>query len=153
MSPIIDPASLERLWYSQGNTHGQHDPDFIGDNRIIVFNNSMDEYADPKENPVNFSSIKMFDFTSQQWSVAYNAAAVNGYTEHSGEVAFGLDGSMLINLTAQGRYLEVSNSGEVISEFINMRDEKSVYWTKSAQYLTNKQFEIARDVTCQSESF
>jgi hypothetical protein len=149
---VVDPETLRILWYSHGNTQGQHDPDFVGENRIIVFNNSLSENVDPPEHPLNFSSIKAYDFSRASWSELYNAAAVNGYTAHSGEVESGLDGRLLVTLTAQGRYLEVSSSGELLSEFINTRDSDSVYWTKSAQYLTDSQFEIARSITCQSES-
>lgn len=147
---IFDPETLEILWYSQGHTQGQHDPEFIGDNKIIVFDNAIDKNSADPAARANFTSIKQYDFSTSEWSVVWNGADVDGYTAHSGEVAISDDGSLLINLTLQGRYVEVSPDGEIVMDLINVADDGNVYWTKHAQYLTPSQFEIARSTSCKN---
>jgi hypothetical protein len=146
---VVDPSNLDVLWYSQGNTQAQHDAEFIGNNQMIVFNNSFDGNNPEADHPSNFSSIRMFDFSAREWSEIYNAKPANGFSKTSGEIDFGTDGELMLNLTLQGRYLEVSRTGNVLSEFVNVRDAESIYWTKHAQYLTDQQFQIAKDLSCQ----
>lgn len=145
---IVDPQTLKILWHAQGHTQAQHDPEFAGNGRILVFNNGLASNTAQPADAANFSSVRQYDFGSGEWSEPYNAAGVKGFTGHSGELDFGADGSLLLNLTAQGRYLEVSPAGEVLSEFINVRNDGQVYWTKHAQYLTEAQLDIARSLTC-----
>jgi hypothetical protein len=145
---VVDPRTLEILWYSQGHTQGQHDPEFAGRGRVLVFNNGLSTNSPDPDSPLNFSSVRLLDFARQQWSEVYNARDVKGYSSHSGELDFTSDGTLMLNLTTQGRYLEVSPGGEVLSEFVNVRGADEVYWTKHAQYLSAKQLEIARSISC-----
>ena len=145
---IVDPETLEIVWHTQGHTQGQHDPDFIGDNKIVAFNNSFQDNSILPDDPTNFSSIREFVVGTDEWSTLYSTAAIEGYTSHSGEIDTGPDGQMLLTLTDQGRYAEVSSSGELLAEFINTIDNESVYWVKSAQYLSNDQFNAIRGKSC-----
>lgn len=147
---IVHPQTLQILWHSQGYTEGQHDPEFVGGGRILVFNNGLATNSAVPDSPANFSSIRSYDFAQRQWSEVYNAAPAHGFSGHSGELDIAADGTLLLDLTVQGRYLEVSPAGEVLSDFINVRDKDHVYWTKHAQYLTPAQFEIARTISCAS---
>lgn len=144
---IIDPETLEILWFSHGYTQGQHDPEFIGNNKIIVFDNALDYNSDDPSSPLNFSSIKEFNFSDNQWRTLWNGANVSGFTGFAGEVDF-TDEALLINLTEQGRYLEVSLAAELLSEFVNIGSDENVYWTKHAQYISDEQLEIAKSISC-----
>jgi hypothetical protein len=147
---VVDPQTLQILWHSQGHTEGQHDPEFDGNGRVLVFNNGLSTHSTVADSPVNFSSIRSYDFAQRQWSELYNAAGAQGFTGHSGEMDFAPDGTLMLELTVQGRYLEVSPSGEVLSEFVNLKDEDHVYWTRHAEYLAPELFEKARTVSCGS---
>ena len=46
---------------------------------------------------------------------------------------FTADGYLLLSLTGQGRYVEIGPDGELLSEFVNIRDDTHIYWTKHAQ--------------------
>lgn len=150
MIAIVDPETLQILWYSHGHTQGQHDPEFIGDNKILIFDNRRDTNLDDPTDPANFSEIRQYDFSTDAWSVIWNGADVSGYTKHSGELDFRDDGTLLVDLTVQGRYLEVAPDGRVLMDLVNVGDEGSVYWAKHAQYLTPEQYEIARSTSCDS---
>lgn len=145
---VIDPASLRILWHSQGYTEGQHDPEFDGEGGVLVFNNGLSTNAADAGSPANFSSIRRHDFASGQWSEIYNAVAARGFTGHSGKMDVAPDGTLMMELTVQGRYLEVSPQGAVLSEFINLKDKDHVYWTRHAEYLTQEQFDKARNLSC-----
>ena len=147
---VVHPQTLQILWHSQGHTEGQHDPEFDGTGRVLVFNNGMATNSTDPLSPANFSSIRSYDFARDQWAELYNAAGAKGFTGHSGEMDFAADGTLLMEMTVQGRYLEVSASGAVLSDFINLRDKNSVYWTKHAEYLTAEQFEKVRSLSCAS---
>ena len=145
---VVHPITLEILWHGQGFTQGQHDPEFSGDNQILIFNNSLSKNSDDPNSPLNYSTIKKVDLDNQSWSDAYNAVDVKGYTGHGGELDFTPDGALLMNLTAQGRYLEIGSDGSIVSEFINVKDDKKAFWTKHAEYLTPDQFKIASEISC-----
>lgn len=145
---IVDPATLRILWYSHGHTQVQHDPDFIGGNRIAVFNNSYARNTPNPSDPRNFSSIRVYDFGTGEWTEVYNGQPARAYTVFSGAVDRAANGDRMLILTNQGRYLEVSPDGEVLADFVNVRDEDSIYWTKHAQYLTDAQFRIASELSC-----
>lgn len=137
---IMDPETLEIIWYSHGNTQVQHDPEFIGDNKIAVFNNSNDENHPDKTHPSNYTNIKTYDFNTQKWQTLYNAKLINGYTEHSGNFYVSKNGSLALNLNLQGRLVELDPNEEVLFEFISYKDDNSVFWMKDAQYLSQSAY-------------
>jgi hypothetical protein len=145
---LVDPATLRILWHSQGYTEGQHDPEFDGNGRVLVFNNGLSTNSTTPDSPANFSSIRRYDFASNQWSEIYNAVKVKGFTGHSGEMDVAPDGTLMMEMTVQGRYVEVSPQGELLSEFINLKDKDHVYWTRHAEYLTQEQFDKVRSLSC-----
>jgi len=151
---IVHPETLKILWYVHGKTQVQHDPKFVGDNKILVFNNGYNKNVENTKamshgsNSANYTSIKEYNLDTQQWSVKFNAESYDGYTFHSGNFDVSLQDNLLLNLALQGRFLEVNSDGELVSELINKRDATSVYWTKHAQYLSTSQFETVRKLTC-----
>ena len=73
---------------------------------------------------------------------------INGYTSHSGSFDFSKDGSLALELTLQGRIVEVNATGEPVFEYISYRDEKSVYWQRGAQYLTQDAYNEIINAKC-----
>ncbi|MEM9169792.1 MAG: arylsulfotransferase family protein [Pseudomonadota bacterium] len=147
---VIHPETLEILWHSQGHTEGQHDPEFVGDNRILVFNNALDKNVEDAQSPRNFSSVREVNVSTGAWRDVYNAVDAKGFTPHSGEIDFTPNGGLIMTLTKQGRYLEVSPDGDVLTDFINANADGGVYWTKHAQYLSPKQLETVSELSCEN---
>ena len=146
---VFDPHTLEILWYEQGGTQVQHDPKFVGNNQIYVFNNGFDgNIPDHEGNPGNFTSIRSYDLGTGLWSELYNASGIKGFTSHSGNFDVSDHGNLLLNLAAQGRYSEIKPTGELIWELINKSNHKTVYWTKHAQYLDSKQLNYLENIKC-----
>ncbi len=145
---IMDPETLEIVWFTHGNTQVQHDPKFIGNNKIAVFNNSYNGNHPNPSDPSNYSSIKIYDFNTQKWTTLYNAKLINGYTEHSGNFDVSENNSLALNLTLQGRIVEIGNAGEPLFEFISFRDENSVFWSKEAQYISQSAYDTITSTQC-----
>jgi hypothetical protein len=146
---IIDPKTLKIVWYSQGHIQYQHDPKFIGDNKIAVFNNSFNLNNPNTNDPSNFTSIKIYDFTTQEWQTRYNAQPINGFTIHSGNFDISKNDSLALNLAVQGRIVELNPKGEVLFEFVSVGDDnKSVYWLKHAQYISQSAYEALISSQC-----
>lgn len=145
---IVDPKTLEINWFSHGNTQVQHDPRFIGNNMIAVFNNAFDKNHSKLQDPSNYSSIKVYDFTNKEWTTLYNMKPINGYTAHSGRFDISNDGSMAFELTLQGRVVEINPDHEPFFEFISYRDQNSVYWQKGIQYLSESAYESLISKQC-----
>ena len=145
---IFDPETLKIVWFSHGNTQVQHDPRFIGDNKIAVFNNSYNGNHPDTTDPSNYSSIKAYDFKTKKWQTYYNAKPIKGYTGHSGNFDISQNGELAINLTAQGRLVELSPNGEPLFEFVSVNDDHSVFWFKEAQYLTQSAYDALISTQC-----
>lgn len=145
---IMNPETLKIIWFSHGYTQGQHDPKFIGDNKIAVFNNSYNNNHPNPSDPSNFTSIKTFDFKTQEWRTLYNAKSINGYTEHSGSFDVSKNGSLAINLQLQGRLVELDSEREPLFEFISVKDEHSVFWLKEARYISQSAYHAILSTQC-----
>ncbi len=145
---VVHPDTLAILWYASGRTQVQHGPLFIGQNRMLVFNNSFDGNDPAAGASANFSSLRSYDFGSAQWHEPINAHAQKGYTFHSGKVEYASDGMAVMELTLQGRFLEFDSAGRVNFELVNAKDKDSAYWALQAQYLSLDQLEMLRDTKC-----
>lgn len=148
---ILDPKSLEISWFSHGYTQMQHDPDFIGDNKIVVFNNQFSGNKVSLRDKSNFLAISEHDFSTNKWQQTYNAEKEGGYTRFGGSLDVGRSGDIVIAITLQGRYLELSPEKQPIFELINFKDEESVFWVKHAEYLTPQQYETVKNLRCSGE--
>jgi hypothetical protein len=145
---IIDPETLRIVWFMHGHTQVQHDPKFIGDNKIAVFNNSYNGNHPNPADSSNYSSIKTYDFKTKKWQTLYNAKSINGYTGFSGNFDLSENNSLALNLTLQGRIIELSHEGEPLFEFISVRDDDSVFWSKEAQYIPQGAYDSITSTQC-----
>jgi hypothetical protein len=145
---IMDPETLKIVWYTHGHTQVQHDPKFIGDNKIAIFNNSYSGNHPNPDHASNYSSIKTFDFKTQRWQTLYNAKLIKGYTNHSGSFDISENSSLILNLTLQGRIVEISREGEPLFEFISLCDGDSVFWQKAGQYISQSTFDSLTSSRC-----
>ncbi|MEM6943758.1 MAG: arylsulfotransferase family protein [Pseudomonadota bacterium] len=116
MIAVLDPVARRIKWSQRGPWTKQHDPDFLPDGRISVFDNnrhmgtSRVVIVDPKDGSIE--------------TVLAGPAAGDGslsfYTEAQGKHERLSNGNYLIVSTGQGFAAEVDPSGAVVLEFQNV---------------------------------
>jgi hypothetical protein len=123
---LIDPEQEKVVWAARGSWHLQHDPEFIDNGNILLFDNLGDIHngAQSRVMEVEPNTLQTI------WSFPGN----------SGEVLFSLvkssqqrlaNGNTLITETNNGRLLEVTSAGEVAWEFyIPEQVERKKYTVK-----------------------
>ena len=123
MVMVVDPTATKVEWYQIGPWINQHDPDFLPNGRISVFNNNDD--GSETGTILGGSSIMEVDPTTRQTTVRYGAPSHRWFTnimgkhQHIGE-------NVLIAESRAGRVIEVDKAGNVVWEFINRVDDKTV---------------------------
>ena len=113
---VIDPDSHKMKWWRIGPWHRQHDPDFLPDGSISVYDNNMSfknsriikSYPASGKTEVVFSGGNKFPFYS--WRRGKHQTLENG--------------NLLITDSEQGRVFEVDPLGDVVWIFNNIFDEK-----------------------------
>lgn len=148
---IFDPETLKILWYSSGRTQWQHDPRFIGNNRIMVFNNASGENSGDPSARENFSSVREYDFSTDAWSEPVSAYREKGFTSLVGQVDRDHQGRVVMEMSGQGRVLEYDSQGNVVFELVTPKSDGDVYWIKQTQYIQQHTFELLRNRECGRE--
>jgi hypothetical protein len=108
---VIDPETNQVKWWRHGPWRAQHDPDFLKDGTISVFNNNDD---------LGRSEIIRVDPESGK---AYNDLAkgsVRFFAASMGEHQYLPNGNVLITVPDEGRILEVSPTGDIVMEYNNI---------------------------------
>lgn len=112
---ILDPKTLAIKWWRIGATIRQHDPDWLPNGRISVFNNRSARA---------FSKIVEIDPTRGDRFVTVDGREIDFYSRIRGNHQVLPDGGHLIASTQQGRVLAVANDGRLAMEFRAPLDEK-----------------------------
>ncbi|MEL7300207.1 MAG: arylsulfotransferase family protein [Pseudomonadota bacterium] len=107
---IIDPETGETKWSQQGPWLKQHDPDFLPDGTISVYNNSRFR---PN------SSIMVIDPTTREVTNPIPGLDVPFKSAFRGKHQHLPNGNILITIPEQGQVLEVTADGAVAVEFNN----------------------------------
>jgi hypothetical protein len=112
---VLDGTSHTVKWWRVGPWHRQHDPDFLPNGKISVFNNNMD---------MRESSILQIDPQTYQVEVVFDStneypfySAIRGKHQYLG------NGNILISETQKGRAFEVTAKGEIVWEYMNTYDD------------------------------
>jgi transposase InsO family protein len=117
----------------------QHDPHFLPNGRISVYDNRAD-FADGKI--LGGSRILSIDPVTRKVNTVYQGDARNSFFSNmQGEHQYLPNGNILITEPDAGRIFEVTPSGEVVWSYINRYDEDEVYrvlgGTRYAEYYRN----------------
>jgi Arylsulfotransferase (ASST) len=127
---IIDPDTELIKWSKIGPYLRQHDPDFLDDGKISVFDNRRDDAAG---GALGASRILELDPITQKVSTLYESDTNNFfYTEALGKHQHLPNRNILIVEGVAGRAFEVTPEGEVVWSYINRWDEDEVAWIKEA---------------------
>ena len=111
---VLDRDTLAPKWSSIGPWHQQHDPDFLPDGTISVFNNNMGLGA---------SQIVVANPATGEHRVAFDGAARgNFYSWRRGRHQQLPNGNIVIAESERGRVIEVNRAGEIVWAFENVYD-------------------------------
>jgi hypothetical protein len=107
---VINPQSYKVKWWRMGMAIGQHDPDWLPDGYISVFDNGTG---------IGSSRIIKIDPKIMTMNTIIAGGKYNFSSDYRGKHQVLPDGSILVSSTCQGRILEVSPSGEMVLELVN----------------------------------
>lgn len=132
MVVVVDPDDWRVKWYQVGPWRRQHDPEFMPDGTITVFNNNMyhialteDEISSP--DLPRISEIVRMDPQSREWSTAWgNLPGEEMLTVIRGKQEPREDGGFLITEFEAGRAFETDGAGRIVWEYINRYDDTQV---------------------------
>jgi len=130
MIAVIDPDTEEIKWSMTGPFIRQHDPDFLGNGHISVFDNrggkgSQGFFGD--------SRILEIDPVTRKASILYEGSDDNPFvTASMGNHQHLPNGNILITESKRGRVFEVNGEREIVWSYINRWDEDEVIVTYQA---------------------
>lgn len=125
MIAIVDPVAEKIKWRQTGPYMRQHDPDFLPNGRILIFDNRSD-YA--RGTVFGGSRILSLDPVTRDIQTVYEGNDENSfYTNSMGKHQRLDNGNLLITESLEGRVFEVTPEGEVVWSYINRYDEDEAY--------------------------
>ena len=136
---VIDHTTKKIKWSMTGPYIRQHDPHFLANGRISVFDNRRDD-ADGKI--LGGSRILSIDPVTRKVETIFEGNAQNHfYSNEQGEDQFLHNGNVLITDTDAGRIFEITPAGDIVWSYINRYDKDEVYkisggWRYPAHYAT-----------------
>ncbi len=136
---VIDPKTYLIKWHMTGPYIRQHDPDFISDGGILVFDNRVDinNYNDIGGNILGGSRILSIDPVSRLVTIVYQGDSDNKfYSNIAGKQQLLPNRNILITEHGKGRIFEVTPSREIVWTYINRYDEDEVYVISDATRLS-----------------
>lgn len=120
---VLDPETEKVKWYTTDPFIEQHDPDFIGDGWITIFNNNRDFTWDGAM--LGGSSIvKIKPHTGEAKTIYPTGLSEPFYTQFGGKFQLLENGNFLITEAQTGRIFESASSGETVWEWIHQRYNK-----------------------------
>lgn len=114
---VVDPDTRVVKWHESDPFHRQHDPDFIGDGWIGVFDNNTD--GTRRGRVLGGSRIVAIHPETDSVEVRFPAEESNQfYTENMGGWQRLDNGNMLLTESQAGRVLEVTAAGRTVWEWV-----------------------------------
>lgn len=114
---VLDPESLEIKWWYVGAGDGQHDPDWLDNGKISLFNNN---YRVAWRGGTPVSTIVEIDPVANLHRVIVDGGQHDFYSNFNGHHVTTADNTVIITSSTQGRVFEVDlDTGESVFEFVN----------------------------------
>jgi len=131
MIAVIDPDTEEIIWSMTGPFIRQHDPDFLDNGHISIFDNRGGK--EPRR-VFGGSRILEIDPVTRKASILYEGSDDNPFaTPAMGNHQHLSNGNILINESLKGRVFEVNRGREIVWSYINRWDEDEVIKTYQAE--------------------
>lgn len=140
---VIDGEDLTLKWYQHGPWHRQHDPDFLPDGTISVFDNNMHgEFSRIlKIDPVTRRTDGLFEGSKEKPFYTW----IRGKHEHLP------NGNILVTEPQGGRAFEVDRAGNVVWEYRNAFDDGRNLLLNRAMVLPRDFFEPDVFASCNDD--
>lgn len=120
---VLDSETLAIKWSMTGPYLRQHDPDFLPNGRISVFDNRRDGAGGER---LGGSRILQIDPLSHRVEVRYPRGAGDAfYTATMGDHQYLGNGNLLVTESESGRAFEIAPSGDIVWSYVNRWDETS----------------------------
>jgi len=114
---VFDPRTREVKWHASEPLIRQHDPDFVGDGKIGVFDNNPD--GTHRGTVLGGSRIVVFEPPSDSTRIRFPTAQSDTfYTEAGGKWQQLANGNLLLTEAQAGRVVEVDSAGRTVWEWI-----------------------------------
>lgn len=115
---VMDPETRNVKWHRQGGMKYQHDPDFIGNGWIGIFDNNRDEdIPEDRRGPSRIIAVQ--PHTDSLRTLFPTPESEPFYTGRKGKWQLLENGNMLLTESFAGRVVEVNPEGETVWEWIN----------------------------------
>ncbi|WP_448578191.1 arylsulfotransferase family protein [Thermaurantiacus sp.] len=111
---VLDPTTLKVKWWDFGNTDHQHDPDWLPDGRIMVYDN--------RARKGQFSRISIVDPRTGEVALAVDGRRMGFFSFARGKAEALPGGGFLVTSPYQGRVFETDANGDVVLDIVNPRD-------------------------------
>lgn len=130
---VVDPTTLEVEWWVGEPFIYQHDPDFVGDGWIGVFDNYWD--GTDRGTRLGGSRVVAFRPSSDSTAVWFQPSeSTRFYTRDRGNWQLLDNGNLLITESTAGRVAEVDAHGELVWEWVQPPYDDGtvprVYWAE-----------------------
>ena len=143
---VVDPATRKVKWHQTGPWIKQHDPDFSATGTISVFSNNPD--GTDTGSLLGGSTIVEVEPLTHETTVLYgNRPGQRLFTEIRGKHQRLANGNLLITESQAGRVFEITDSGEIVWEFINRYDSDEIADVTGARRYPEEYFAV-HDWTC-----
>ena len=113
---VFDPGDLSLRWYSTGMTSGQHDPDFVDGDTVILFDN---DFPAPSSGAPGSAVVALSAATGARHVLYEASASEDFFSWMMGNVQRLPQGHLLITDTMQGKAFEVDREGNTVWRYIN----------------------------------
>jgi hypothetical protein len=129
---VFDRKTLQIKYWRTGGFVRQHDPDFVADGKITVFDNN---FIGPPGYGQNSRIIAIDPVTDSAETVFTGTSSEPFYTKIMGKHQWLPDGSLLLTDSINGRAIQVNKDGDTVWEFVNLVDEGVVGIVEEVQRL------------------
>ena len=139
---LLDGRSHLLKWHQFGPYFRQHDPDFLPDGKIMVFDNNIDSPVGSRIleiDPVTHDTQVRFQSPEGKAGFFSNIRAGSQPLEN---------GNTLISEAQGGRVFEVDASGEMVWLFTNMSDDERTYQLGRARRLSPDAVDLTAMPAC-----
>lgn len=109
---VLDPDDLKIKWWRMGTVQRQHDPDWLPNGQISIFNNRMSR---------DYSEIVMVDPDTFEKTVTFDGRKNDFYTRIRGKHQVLDNGNIIVSSPQQGRIFEVTADGETVLDIVNTK--------------------------------
>lgn len=114
---VVDPNTLNVRWHRTGPFIMQHDPDFLPDGSISVFDNRFD--FTPRGSFLGGSRVLSLSPGTDSTAVLFSPGdSMAFYTEFMGNSQQLADGHLLLTEAQAGRVMETNRRGEIVWEWV-----------------------------------